>query len=41
MTRRWFHVGLILIVFASLSTAQDRQTALPTLLKALDGHSRT
>ena len=35
MTRRWFHVGLFLIVFASLAVAQDRQTPLPNLLTAL------
>src|SRR5262245_38946305 len=35
MTRRLFHVGLILIVFASLSIAQDRQTPLPNVLTAL------
>jgi len=35
MTRRLFHVGLILIVCASLSHAQDRQTPLPNLLAAL------
>jgi hypothetical protein len=35
MTRRLFHVGLVLIVFASFSNAQDRQTLLPNLLKAL------
>jgi len=35
MTRRLFHVGLILIVFASIAIAQDRQTPLPNLLTAL------
>jgi len=37
MTRRLFHVGLILIVFASPLFAQDRQTPLPSLLTALHG----
>ena len=32
MWRRWFHVGLVLIVCASVSAAQDRQTPLPKLL---------
>src|SRR5688572_14577041 len=32
MWRRWFHVGLVLIVCASVSAAQDRQTPLPNLL---------
>jgi len=36
MTRRLFHVVLILIVFASISIAQDRQTPLPSILTALD-----
>jgi hypothetical protein len=35
MTRRLFHVGLILIAFASISIAQDGQTPLQTLLTAL------
>jgi hypothetical protein len=35
MTRRLFHVGLILIVFACPSIAQDRQTPLPNVLAAL------
>jgi hypothetical protein len=35
MTRRLFHVGLILIVCASNSFGQDRQTPLPNLLTAL------
>ena len=35
MTRRLFHVGLILIVFTSPLFAQDRQTPLPNLLTAL------
>jgi hypothetical protein len=35
MTRRWLHVGLVIIAFASISAAQDRQTPLPNLLDAL------
>jgi hypothetical protein len=35
MTRRLFHVGLILILFALPLFAQDRQTPLPSLLTAL------
>jgi len=35
MTRRWFRVGLVLIIFASVSPAQDRQTLLPGLLSTL------
>jgi hypothetical protein len=36
MTRRLLHVGLILVAFASVSIAQERQTTLPNLLTALD-----
>ncbi|HET9942052.1 MAG TPA: hypothetical protein VFR05_01850, partial [Terriglobia bacterium] len=35
MTRRLFHVGLFLFVFASISRAQDRQTPLTSVLSAL------
>src|SRR5262245_28552557 len=35
MTRRLFHVGFILILFASPLFAQDRQTPLPNLLTGL------
>ncbi|HET9218547.1 MAG TPA: DUF6599 family protein [Terriglobia bacterium] len=35
MWRRWFHVGLVLVVCASVSAAQDRQTPLPSLLGEL------
>jgi hypothetical protein len=31
MTRRWIHVGLILIVYAALASAQDRTTLLQNL----------
>ena len=31
MTRPWFHAGLLLIVFASHSVAQDRATLLQAL----------
>ena len=35
MTRRWFHVGLVLFVCAAAADAQDRQTPLPGVLNAL------